>query len=196
MLDFFKIELEDKIFPFINSFQCDFKIHGNSHISRCLVYANSICNLENISDENKLLIFYAVAFHDSGRSLDFGEDKNDKANIEVLRKYLEKENKINLFIDIERLMYKSIDVGILSNIVYDTDVLDIMRIGCGRGGIYNFNKNFSKLIKNRDYCDSLIQECWQFINMTENNYEYDSVNSFNLMCDLIKENNFNLILCK
>lgn len=191
----FSEELYLKIFPFINSFQKDFKIHGNSHISRCLVYANALCDLENINDEDRILVLHAVSFHDSGRVLDYGKDENESLNVEKLKLYLESENKLYLFDSIKKIMIKNYNDDVLSKIVYDADVLDIMRPSCGIGGIFNFKKEYSKLIKERNYCDELINECWKLINLTDNNLLFDSKNSFTLMKELINQNDFK-ILCR
>jgi len=190
----FEKELELKILPFINSFQKDFKIHGNSHISRCLVYASCLCYLEKIHEEDRINILYSVAFHDSGRVLDYGIDKNENLNIEKLKIYLEKEDKLYLFENISKIMLRNSEKAILNNIFYDVDVLDIMRPSCGIGGIFNFKKEYSKLIKERNYFTELINECWNLICLTDNNESYNSVNSFDLMSKLIKKHDFK-ILC-
>jgi len=190
----FEKELELKILPFINSFQKDFKIHGNSHISRCLIYASSLCYLEKIHEEDRINILYSVAFHDSGRVLDYGIDKNENLNIEKLKIYLEKEDKLYLFENISKIMLRNSEKAILNNIFYDVDVLDIMRPSCGIGGIFNFKKEYSKLIKERNYFTELINECWSLICLTDNNEIYNSVNSFDLIKELIKKNDFK-ILC-
>lgn len=190
----FEKELELKILPFINSFQKDFKIHGNSHISRCLIYASSLCYLEKIHEEDRINILYSVAFHDSGRVLDYGIDKNENLNIEKLKIYLEKEDKLYLFENISKIMSDKNQNSILHNIFHDVDVLDIMRPSCGIGGIFNFKKEYSFLIKERNYCDDLIHDCWKLICLTDNNEIYNSASSLDLVKELIKKNDFK-ILC-
>ena len=188
-------ELKLKIFPFIAINQKDYRIHGCSHISRCLVYANAICNLEKISDEEKLHVLYAVSFHDSGRLQDNGVDHYEQGNIDILRNYLSQENNLQIFDSCSSLMTKHNVNSKAHKIVYDTDVLDIMRPSCGNGGIYNFNRSYLKLLNDTNYCSEIINEAWQLISITDNIDEYNSFDTFSNMIALINANSlkFNLL---
>ncbi len=186
----FTQEIKEKIFPFLNSYQKDFAIHGNAHISRCLVYANALCKLEGIEDGTPL--FYAIAFHDAGRTLDHGKDYNDEASVEKLRTYLTQENKMHLFDKSYPFIYKSGCSSLEHQIVFDTDVIDIMRESCGVG-VYQFNKNILRLVKDRNYSDAFICECIKLIRMTDINPEYDSPNALDNMNTILNGLNFNLL---
>lgn len=191
MFNVFKNELTTKILPFINKHQTEFVIHGNSHIIRCLIYAKAIIELEQIPIDESLLAFYAISFHDSGRVLDFGEDNNEELNIIMVEKYLYTENKLDRLNKIVDLMSKQ-NNEILSKIVYDTDVLDIIRPSTGIGGIFNFKIDKLKLLITKPYLNDLLSDVVKLTQLTDNNDLYNKPNLV-IYNNLIKENNFRIL---
>ena len=182
-------ELKNKIFPFISETQDNYMIHGPSHISRCLIYAGVLSSYENLTDEEFESIQYAIAFHDSGRISDFGVDYDDQASADRMILYFSKENREYMIDRVFPLMFKNNTNTISQKLVYDTDVIDIMRPTCGRGEIENFDVNYSKLLKHNKNADDIINNAWRLIELTDNQ-KYNEFDAYEKISELMIKNNF------
>ncbi len=189
----FTDELRDKIYPLLKEKQPGFIIHGPAHISRCLIFGNTLCHFEAI--EFVPHVFYAICFHDSGRVADNGVDHNDAASQAQLKAYLEAENKTTFFEVAANFILKNPkgSYHLYNDIVYDTDVLEIMRESCGVG-VYRFNRDYLRMVTKKPYADALITECIKLIRMTDNNPMYNGVDSMDKISDLLRSQHFNLLL--
>jgi len=189
----------------------DYGIHGRRHISRSIIFSEFMSRFytkELSIDVDFNSIRYAVSFHDSGRQgsgIDLWE--NDSSNICL--NYLIKnsnydENKCKY---ISSLISKNLTNDINHNIVYDSDVLDIMRPCCGHGDIQNFRRselrflgpkdNFSNYHLYEEVREELILDAWKLIEYTEDNdvlFNTKENNQLYYMINVIEKNklNFNI----
>lgn len=160
------------------------RIHGQAHISRCIMIAENLLNLlisEN-DDNKKLQVYYAICFHDIGRKGEC-EDIWQQESFDFCINYLSKKYDNEFVNNTANLMLKKneLNESIYSQIVYDTDCYDIMRSGTGRGGIYGFDKKYLKCFRANDFMqDKLIHFAWKLINLTDNN-EYENIYSLKKM---------------
>lgn len=143
-------------------------IHGCLHISRSLIISNLI--YKKIKERELKLdidkIYYAVAFHDSGRKSN-GFDFWEKDSYNLCREYLISKN-ISDYEYISSIIIKDTkkenDYNYL--VYYDTDVLEIIR-PCSGIGLYNFNDKYLKLQNHLNY-NIYKPEIFSFIIETEN----------------------------
>ena len=166
------------------------RIHGQAHISRCIIIAENLLNLliSDIDNLKKLQVYYAISFHDLGRQGEC-EDVWQQESYDLCVNYLSKKYDNEFVNDTANLMLKKneLNESIYSQIVYDTDCYDIMRSGTGSGGLYGFDKKYLKCFRGNDFMqDKLIQFAWKLINSTDNN-EYENIHSLKKMYEL----NFN-----
>jgi len=193
-----------------NSFD-EYGIHGRRHISRSIIFSEFMSRFytkELGKDIDFNAIRYAVSFHDSGRKgsgIDLWED--DSAN-NCLKYLLE-----NSFYDEDKCKYisslisKNLTNDINHNIVYDSDVLDIMRPCCGHGELDNFRRselrflgqkdNFSNYQLYEEIREELILDAWKLIEYTEYNdvlFNTNENNQLYSMINIINKNklNFNI----
>lgn len=160
------------------------RIHGQAHISRCIIIAENLLNLlisEN-DDNKKLQVYYAICFHDIGRKGEC-EDIWQQESYDYCVNYLSNKYDKEFVNDTANLMLKKneLNESVYSKIVYDSDCYDIMRSGTGRGGIYGFDKRHLKCFNDNDQIqDKLVQFAWKLINLTDNN-EYENIYSLKNM---------------
>jgi hypothetical protein len=159
------------------------RIHGQSHIARCIIIAEYLLNISVIPKDTieRLQVYYAISFHDLGRQGEC-EDVWQMESYEMCKNYLLSKKYDNDFVNnTANLMFKKneLNENIFSKIVYDTDCYDIMRSGTGRGGLYGFDKRYLKCFKEDVFMqDKIINFAWKLISLTDN-LEYENVNSLN-----------------
>lgn len=143
-------------------------IHGCLHIARSLVISNYLSyTLKQIGKEtNKEEIFYAVAFHDSGR-IDNGIDYWETQSRNNCYNYLSSKNTEHA-LSISNMIFKDGNPNNMSYLcVYDADVIEIARpcTGIGFGG---FDRKYLKLTNIiGGYYTDIINECFGLIRETE-----------------------------
>lgn len=165
-------------------------IHGKLHISRSIIFSEFMSRFyykELKKDIQFDAIRYAVAFHDSGRQgngIDIWEGDSSKICFWYLMKKKSEYAKYSA-----SLIIKKKDNDINNDIVYDADVLEIMRPCCGHGERDGFNSNFLRFLKNNnDYQyirNNLIEESWKLIEYTEDNKKFYSDNTLYRLLDVI-----------
>lgn len=175
-----------------------FGIHGKLHISRSIIFAEFMARFyykELNKDINFDAIRYAVAFHDSGRQgngIDIWENDSSKKCFWYLMKKRSEYAKYSA-----SLISKKKNDDINNDIVYDADVLEIMRPCCGHGERDGFNSNFLRFLKeNNDYQEvrnNLIEESWKLIEYTEDNKEMFNDDTLYKLLNLLKNDNYSLL---
>lgn len=172
-------------------------IHGRLHISRSLIFAEFVSRFYhelkmNIDFDS---IRYAVAFHDSGRQAN-GIDKWEKDSSDLCYSYLTKKN-VEYSKYSASLILKNQISDINNDIVYDADVLEIMRPCCGHGERDCFNSNYLRFLKdNQQYKDirnDLIEDAWKLIEYTEDNKEKFKDNTLYRLLDVINILDFRIL---
>ena len=189
----------------------DYGIHGRRHIARSIIFSEFMSRFytkEIGIDIDFDAIRYAVSFHDSGRKgngIDMWENVSEKNCLKYLTdnsNYDETRCKY-----ISSLISKNLTSDINHNIVYDSDVLDIMRPCCGHGDIQNFRRselrflgpkdNFSNYHLYEEVREELILDAWKLIEYTEDNdvlFNTTENNQLYYMLNVIEKNklNFNI----
>jgi len=200
-----------------NSFD-EYGIHGRRHISRSIVFSEFMSRFytkELGKDIDFKAIRYAVSFHDSGRQgngIDVWENDSQKNCF----KYLMNDSDYDNHSDydetkckyISSLISKNLTNDINHNIVYDSDVLDIMRPCCGHGEIENFRRselrflgpkdNFANCHLYDEIREELIIDAWKLIEYTEDNemlFNTKENNQLYYMLNIVDKNklNFNIL---
>lgn len=177
-------------------------IHSGRHISRSLIFSEFMScfyKYELNKDVDFNAIRYAVAFHDSGRQrngIDLWEKDSEKACLLYLYK---KNHSLEYSEYVASLINKNKSSDINKNIIYDADVLEIMRPLTGRGGRNGFNPNYLLFMKdNEKYIktrNELIEDAWKLIEYTENNTQlFNNNNYLYKLIEIIKENKIDLKL--
>jgi hypothetical protein len=162
-------------------------IHGRLHISRSLIFAEFMARFYNTLKMNVDFnaIRYAVAFHDSGRQANgfdrWEQDSSDLCYLHLIRNYYPDYSKY-----IASLILKNQISDINNDIVYDADVLEIMRPCCGHGERDCFNSNYFRFLKdNKDIRNDLIEDAWKLIEYTEDNKEMFKDNTLYRLLDIL-----------
>lgn len=194
-----------------NSFD-DYGIHGRRHISRSIIFSEFMSRFytkELGKDIDFNAIRYAVSFHDSGRQGN-GIDVWEKDSANNCFKYLMDNSDYDetRCKYVSSLISKNLTNDINHNIVYDSDVLDIMRPCCGHGEIENFRRselrflgtkdNFSNSYLYDEIREELILDAWKLIEYTEDNemlFNTKENNQLYYMLNIIEKNklNFNIL---
>ncbi len=184
-INFLEVLRED-ILPIYENHENTFdynSMHGRMHICRCLIFGEFMCRYyhqETSMTPKVESIRYAIAFHDSGRQ-ENGIDRWEQDSAQKCAHYLVSHPTISVqsHETTSNLITKEGrgDWGIEKRIVHDADVLDIMRPCCGHGGRTGFKEKVLRFLGSRDYDtkidynlyirNQLIEECWIFINRTE-----------------------------
>lgn len=159
-------------------------IHERMHICRALIFGEFMCRYyyqETSITPSIISVRYAIAFHDSGRQgngIDIWEhDSSKNCSCHLASHPIKGAQSPEATGD---LITKDGlgGWGIEKRIVHDADVLDIMRPCCGHGGREGFRERALRFLGPRDrdtqndrglyIRGQLIEECWGFINNTEN----------------------------
>ena len=200
----FNIFIEDfskNILPIYDNHEKTFDyvgIHGKLHISRSIIFSEFMSRFyfkTMKKDINFNAIRYAVAFHDSGRQdngIDIWEEDSSKKCFWYLMKKKQEYAKYSASLIIKK---KNDDIN--NDIVYDSDVLEIMRPCCGHGERDGFNSNYLRFLKeDSDYQDiriNLIEDAWKLIEYTEDNKEMFNDNTLSKLLNLLKKGNYSLL---
>jgi hypothetical protein len=175
------------ILPIYNNHESSFDyngIHGRMHVSRALIFAETMARyyykLFGVKDIDFLAIRYAISFHDSGRKgngIDIWESESaDICRVHLLNRGLSKEYSKY----VSQLIEKKGRWDAHKKMVHDADVLEIMRPCCGHGGRNGFKEKALRFLSNRDELindhienyssirKAIIDEAWQLIIATEN----------------------------
>jgi hypothetical protein len=174
-------------------------IHGRLHISRSIIFAEFM----SIFYHNELkinidfnAIRYAVAFHDSGRQTN-GVDKWEKDSSELCYLHMVRNYYPDYSKYVSSLILKKQNSDINNDIVYDSDVLEIMRPCCGHGERDCFNSNYLRFLKNNhEYKEiryDLIEDAWKLIEYTEDNKDMFKDNHLNRLLDIINILDFRIL---
>jgi hypothetical protein len=146
------------------------QIHGRLHICRSLVLAECMATLySSFVEIDRNAIRYAVAFHDSGRRGN-GVDIWEPASAVNCFKYLRDRcslDQIKAESIARYIIKKGAPVDIHQQISNDADTLEIMRLTKLEGFkpmLLAFGRSIPELESLRE---QLIQEAWQFIQITE-----------------------------
>ena len=202
-----------------NSFD-DYGVHGRRHISRSIIFSEFMARFytkELGKDIDFNAIRYAVSFHDSGRKGN-GIDVWEKDSEDNCFKYLMNgyDYKVINHSDydevkckyISSLISKNLTNDINHNIVYDSDVLDIMRPCSGHVEIDNFRRselrflgpkdNFVNFYLYDEIREELIIDAWKLIEYTEDNdmlFNTKENNQLYYMLNIVDKNklNFNIL---
>lgn len=171
-MEHFNQVFTNDIYPVYKAHQDTFDpdgIHGVMHIARCIIAAFALAERCPDGKEVDLVaIFYAVAFHDSGRrgnQIDFWEMDSRQNCLDFCTK-----NGIPNALYIASLIPKSLPKPNDFNYVcvHDADVLDIMRPCAGQGGLGGFKRQFMLLFKDQPgWCDEFILRWCKFVLETE-----------------------------
>ena len=211
-------DLSTNILPIYKNHESTFDyqgIHGRMHISRALIFAESMARyyykVIRIKDIDFLAIRYAVAFHDAGRKGN-GIDIWESDSAEICRKHLLNQGHGDEYSKyVSQLIEKKGPWDAHKKIVHDADVLEIMRPCCGHGGRSGFKEKALRFLSYRDDLinnnlndfasprNTLIDEAWQFIVYTERKKYMFNKSDFNYFYDLvmiIDEINNNLSMIK
>ena len=144
----FMIELEQNILPLYQAHEATFdlwSIHGRLHICRAVIFSEVMGRAYLAA--GAAIDFYAVrraiAFHDSARRGN-GRDIWESQSAENCFTYLcarpEFASDPARGRKIANLILKEGDFDLSHRIVYDADVLEIMRPCCGNGGLAGFRR--------------------------------------------------------
>jgi len=204
--DKFLTELTESILPIYKQHEDTFDvsgIHGRLHISRSIIFAEFMARFySSISDQSNIdfsSIRHAVAFHDSGRK-DSGIDLWEKDSEDICLKYLYEDGYNSKYCKYtSALISKKTGNDINHCIVYDSDVLDIMRPCCGHGDIQGFRREFLRFLGPKDVlieygegCEEtrnqVINDAWKLIEYTEDNQYIFNDDHIYKMLDIIKNN--------
>jgi len=162
-----------------------FGFHGQRHVARTLLFAEAMANYYEKEYDirvDKASLWGAVAFHDSGRKKN-GEDYWETESVRLCQEFLIRQGA-----DLEQatevansiLKKKNTITSLTDQLVYDADVLDIMRLFVdSEKGIEKFRrlellflsetdfevKNVSE--KDEIFRKALVEEAWKLIFITE-----------------------------
>lgn len=183
----FIVELEQKILPVYVQHERDFDpwgVHGRMHICRSVLFSEYMARFyrETLSAEVDLYaVRVAVAFHDSGRRAN-GPDRWEKESQSNCLAFIKSSGSWPEHSDypayVAGLIEKEQTGELAKQIVYDADVIEIMRPCCGHGGIEGFKREFLRFLGSRDVLardlpdarrlrETFVQEAWRWINETE-----------------------------
>jgi hypothetical protein len=182
----FLIELEQNILPRYKAHEAVFDrwgIHGRLHIGRAVIFSEVMGRAYQAAGEE--VDFYAVrvaiAFHDSarqGNGTDLWEEQSANNCFNYLRPLPQFADDPAGARRIANLVLKHGNFDLSHRIVYDADVLEIMRPCCGNGGLPGFRREVLHFAGPRDPLagrlndpdtirENLVQEAWRFIKDTE-----------------------------
>jgi hypothetical protein len=201
----FIVELEEKILPVYVQHERDFdpwSVHGRMHICRSVLFSEYMARFyrETLSAEVDLYaVRVATALHDSGRRAN-GADRWEKESQTNCLAYIKSSGSRPEHADypayVAGLIEKQQTGELAKQIVYDADVIEIMRPCCGHGGIEGFKREFLHFLGSRDVLardlpdasrlrEMFIQEAWRWINETER-FKLRLFKSLNYMQSLLE----------
>jgi hypothetical protein len=197
-------EFSSEILPIYEKHEESFdkyEIHSRLHIARSIIFAEYMA--EYYEKMNKKAgyfdtdidfdtIRYAVSFHDSGRKgngVDLWEDDSYKMCYEHMRNIGYTDDYCDYT---SSLIYKDASSDINKDVVYDADVLEIMRPVCGHGGRLGFREKylrFSESTKN-----DLIEDAWKLIEYSEDNKQlFNNNNHLSKLLEIIEKYDYKVL---
>jgi hypothetical protein len=183
----FIVELEQKILPVYLQHERDFDpwgVHGRMHICRSVIFSEYMARFyrETLSTEVDLYaVRVATALHDSGRrgnGLDRWETESQRNCLKYVKSSGSRPEQEDYPSYVAGLIEKRQTGELAKQIVYDADVIEIMRPCCGHGGIAGFKQEFLHFLGSRDVLgrdlpdasrlrEAFVQEAWRWISETE-----------------------------
>ncbi|MEZ4887929.1 MAG: hypothetical protein R3E32_24590 [Chitinophagales bacterium] len=182
----FQQEFAEYIAPFYEAHEKSFDItgiHGRRHISRTLVLGECLARYYAITfdlDVDFEAVRTAIAFHDTAREGN-GQDFWESESADLCFHYLQQKGKSGDYCrTVADFISKKEEANSWGQIVYDADVLEILRMFCNTPeGIERFQKERLYFLShkdiliplsamnNKDIRNQLIEEAWQLIRLTE-----------------------------
>jgi hypothetical protein len=180
-------ELQEQILPIYRNHEMTFDpwgIHGRIHICRSVLFAEWMTRFyrkRSSAEMDFYAIRVATAMHDSGRQAN-GVDLWQKDSASLCYSYVESHSPHPGDSEYARYVASLIDKGKTGDackwVVYDADVLEIMRPSCGHGGIGGFRREclhfagaedllVGGLADSHGIREAFIQEAWRWIADTE-----------------------------
>lgn len=201
--DSFIKEFSENILPIYQKHEDTFDwigVHSRLHIARSIIFSEFMARY--FYKLGKKIDFdairYAVSFHDSGRQ-ENGIDRWEKDSMRNCFAYLyKKEYDITYCKYVSSLINKDESSDINKNIVYDADVLEIMRPCCGHGERDGFRSNFLLFMKDKeeyqDIRSYLIEDAWKLIEYTEDNrHLFKDNNHLYKLIDIVNNGDFDIL---
>jgi hypothetical protein len=195
-------ECSENILPIYQKHENTFDmvgVHGRLHIARSIIFSEFMARYfyklgKNI-DFNA--IRYAVSFHDSGRQAN-GIDRWEMDSTKNCFTYLSTTYDKNYCNYVSSLINKDKSSDINKNVVYDADVLEIMRPCCGHGERDGFRSNFLLFMKDveeyQDIRNYLIEDAWKLIEYTEDNKQlFKDNNHLYRLIDIVNSGDFDIL---
>lgn len=183
-------EFSEEILPIYQNHEKTFDsygIHGQLHISRSIIFSEFLSKHYKNVDINA--VRYAVSFHDSGRQGN-GVDIWENDSVENCFNYLYNKYNKDYAKYISSLILKDRHTSdINKKIVYDVDVLEIMRPCCGHGERENFRFNELLSFDDIKFRDDLVEDAWKLIEYTaENRHLFSGTNHLYKLVDIVRKN--------
>jgi hypothetical protein len=180
-------ELEERILPFYLEHELTFDpwgVHGRMHICRSVLFAEWMARFyleRSLCDIDLYAVRVATAMHDSGRranGVDRWEADSATRCYDYVKLYSPRAGDAEYARFVAGLIDKRKTGDTCKRIVYDADVLEIMRPCCGHGGIGGFRRECLHFAGGEDTLavglddsprirEAFIQEAWKWISDTE-----------------------------
>ena len=188
-------EFSKEILPLYENHEKTFDpygIHSQLHISRSIIFSEFLSRYFKNVDYSA--IRYAVSFHDSGRQGN-GPDRWVSDSSKICFSYMKDKYDLDYSKYVSSLIIKDkYTTDINKKIVYDVDVLEIMRPICGHGGREKFK--FDELISfdnDKELRNVLVEDSWKLIKYTEDNkHLFSGTNHLNKLLDIVEKNKLGL----
>jgi hypothetical protein len=171
-----------------------YEIHGRLHIARSIIFAEYMATYyEKLCKKIDFdTIRYAVAFHDSGRKGN-GPDLWEDDSYKMCYNHMHDIGYNDDYCDYtSSLIYKDNSSDINKDVVYDADVLEIMRPVCGHGGRLGFREKYLRFSEStRTY---LIEDAWKLIEYSEENkHLFNNNNHLSKLLEIIEKYDYKVL---
>lgn len=184
----FITDLEEEILPIYFRHERSFDpwgVHGRMHICRSVLFSEFMARFYYHHAMEKAIDFYAVrvatALHDSGRQangVDLWEQDSQRNCVEYVERRATAATTSAHPSYVAGLIKKQQTGELAGWIVYDADVLEIMRPCCGHGGLDGFRRDrlhflgggdarAAGIADAGDLREEFILEAWRWIQATE-----------------------------
>ncbi|MFK7908640.1 MAG: hypothetical protein AB8B69_26155 [Chitinophagales bacterium] len=182
----FQKDFTADIAPFYEAHENSFDfagIHGRKHISRAIVFGE--CIARYYAKHFHLQVDFeaartAIAFHDAGREGN-GKDWWETESAALCLAYLQQKNKDEIYCSqVANFISQKEEAHSWGQIVYDADVLEIMRLFCNTpDGLQKFRTGELYFLSHKDVLipptskaektarNQIIEEAWALIRATE-----------------------------
>jgi hypothetical protein len=184
----FITELEEEILPIYLGHERSFDpwgVHGRMHICRSVLFSELMARFYYHNAMETAIDFYAVrvatALHDSGRQangVDLWEQDSQRNCVEYVERRATGTTNAAYPSYVAGLIRKQQSGEVAGWVVYDADVLEIMRPCCGHGGLDGFRRDYLHFLGGLDaraagiegagdVREAFIREAWNWIQATE-----------------------------